>query len=255
MVIDIDASLVEVHSENKEGAAAHYKGGFGFHLMYAFAGCAGECLAVLLRPGNAAANSITDQTAVLDAAVEALPPDAAAGHRRGDDASQARRRVRVRADSAGCNGFIAACVGRNVGYSVVARRTPEVEAAIATAVTQPALWQPAQRRRSPKRRRGQSHRRRGARTADLTRFVDAEHRPEPDARLIMRREPLHQGAQRSLFPSDNWRYWGHWTNLAGSPAARDADMRAHARVEDHIARLKDSGAKRFPFRDLAANAA
>ncbi len=85
--------------------------------------------------------------------------------------------------------------------------------------------------------------------------MDAEHRPEPDARLIMRREPLHQGAQRSLFPSDNWRYWGHWTNLAGSPAARDADMRAHARVEDHIARLKDSGAKRFPFRDLAANAA
>ena len=75
------------------------------------------------------------------------------------------------------------------------------------------------------------------------------HRPEPDARLIIRREPLHQ---RSLFPSDDWRYWGHWTNLEGSPAARDADMRAHARVEDHTARLKDSGAKRFPFRDLAA---
>ncbi len=30
-------------------------------------------------------------------------------------------------------------------------------------------------------------------------------------------------------------------------------MRAHARVEDHIARLKDSGAKRFPFCDLNAN--
>ena len=51
------------------------------------------------------------------------------------------------------------------------------------------------------------------------------------------------------------RYWGHWTNLEGSPAARDADMRAHARVEDHIARLKDSGAKRFPFSDLEANTA
>ena len=103
VVIDIDASLIEVHSENKEGAAPHYKGGFGFHPMYAFADCTGECLAVLLRPGNAAANSITDQTAVLDAAIAALPGDAGCGHRRGDDASQARRRVRVRADSAGCN--------------------------------------------------------------------------------------------------------------------------------------------------------
>ena len=55
VVIDIDASLVEVHSENKEGTAAHYKGGFGFHPMYAFADCTGECLAVQLRPGNAAA--------------------------------------------------------------------------------------------------------------------------------------------------------------------------------------------------------
>ena len=50
VVIDIDASLVEVHSENKEGTAAHYKGGFGFHPMYAFADCTGECLAVQLRP-------------------------------------------------------------------------------------------------------------------------------------------------------------------------------------------------------------
>ena len=258
-MIDIDASLIEVHFENKAGAAAHYKGGFGFHPMYAFADCTGECLAVLLRRGNAAANSITDQTAVLDAAVEALPADAACGHRLGDDASQPRRRVRVRADSAGCNRFIAACVERNVGYSVVARRTPEVEAAIAAAVTQPALWQPAEPQRGPNNRRRQSrrqsHRRRGARAADLTHLVDVEHRPEPGARLIMRREPLHQGAQRSLFASDDWRYWGHWTNLEGSPAARDKDMRAHARVEDHIARLKDSGAKRFPFRDLAANAA
>ena len=30
-------------------------------------------------------------------------------------------------------------------------------------------------------------------------------------------------------------------------------MRRHARIEGHIARLKDSGANRFPFTDLAAN--
>jgi hypothetical protein len=31
VVLDIDATLVEVHSDGKDGAAAHYKRGFGFH--------------------------------------------------------------------------------------------------------------------------------------------------------------------------------------------------------------------------------
>lgn len=31
VVLDIDASLHEIHSENKEGTAPTYKGGFGFH--------------------------------------------------------------------------------------------------------------------------------------------------------------------------------------------------------------------------------
>ncbi len=31
VVWDIDASLVEIHSEHKTGTAPHFKGGFGFH--------------------------------------------------------------------------------------------------------------------------------------------------------------------------------------------------------------------------------
>ena len=62
----------------------------------------------------------------------------------------------------------------------------------------------------------------------------------------MRREPRHPGAQRSLFPSDAWRYWGHWTDQTGPAAERDAHMRAHAVVEDHIAALKTSGLTRLP---------
>jgi hypothetical protein len=31
VVLDIDASLVDIHSENKDGTAPTYKGGFGFH--------------------------------------------------------------------------------------------------------------------------------------------------------------------------------------------------------------------------------
>ncbi len=31
VVLDVDAALVEVHSANKERAASHFKGGYGFH--------------------------------------------------------------------------------------------------------------------------------------------------------------------------------------------------------------------------------
>ena len=37
VVLDIDASLVEIHSENKEQTAPTYKGGYGFHPMFCFA--------------------------------------------------------------------------------------------------------------------------------------------------------------------------------------------------------------------------
>ena len=67
IVLDIDASLHEVHSENKADTAPHYKGGFGFHPIYCFADATGECLAELLRPGNAGANTIADHVTVLDA--------------------------------------------------------------------------------------------------------------------------------------------------------------------------------------------
>ena len=71
----------------------------------------------------------------------------------------------------------------------------------------------------------------------------------------MRREPLHPGAQTSLFPSLEFRFWGHYTDRAGSPVDADVHMRAHAHVEDHIRRLKASGLERFPFTDLDANRA
>ena len=36
MVIDVEVSLFEVHSEHKEGATPHFKGGVGLHPMFAF---------------------------------------------------------------------------------------------------------------------------------------------------------------------------------------------------------------------------
>ncbi len=88
---------------------------------------------------------------------------------------------------------------------------------------------------------------------ELTSLIDGAHFPE-GTRLIVRREPLHPGAQRSRFPSLEFRYWGFYTDQDGDPRDLDVTMRAHAHVEQHICRLKDSGLTRFPFTSFEANA-
>ena len=246
IVLDIDSSLHEVHSENKADTAPTYKGGFGFHPIYCFADATGECLAVKLRPGNAGANNIVDHVAVLDAAIAGLPDETAVGHRPGDDASLVRRPVQVRVDSAGCTEFVWRCRHRNVGFAVVARTNASIHAAISRIAADDQAWSPAIRQDGDERP--------GAAVAELTGLVDLTDWPE-GTRLIVRREPLHPGAQQSLFPSTAYRYWGHYTDATGDPVTLDAYMRAHARIEKHLGRLKDSGANRFPFCDLDANRA
>jgi len=244
VVLDIDGSLHEVHSENKEEAAATYKGGYGFHPIYCFADATGETLAVALRPGNAGANNIADHVALLDAAIAQLPAEIAAGHRPGDDPALVRRPVQVRVDSAGCTDFVRHARARNVGFAVVARSNASIHAAISRIAFDDDRWQPALRQDGDERP--------GAAVAEVTDLVDLSGWPE-GTRLIVRREPLHPGAQQSLFPSTTFRYWGHYTDAAGDAVALDVHMRAHAHVEDHIRRLKDSGAQRFPFTDFDAN--
>ena len=131
VIIDIDATLVEVHSEHKEGTAPTYKRGFGFHPMLCFADATGEALAARLRPGNAGANTVADHLGVLDDAIAQLPAEVAAGHRPGADAQLVERAVEVRADSAGAtHGFVWGCRDRNIGFAVVARSNKQVAAAI-----------------------------------------------------------------------------------------------------------------------------
>ena len=93
----------------------------------------------------------------------------------------------------------------------------------------------------------------GAAVAELTSLIE-DHKLPQGTRLIVRREPLHPGAQRSLFPSLDFRYWGFYTDQDGDPRDLDVTMRAHAHVEQHICRLKDSGLTRFPFTSFSANA-
>jgi hypothetical protein len=245
VTLDVDASLVEIHTEEKEGTAPTYKGGYGFHPLLVFSDRTGECLSGMLRPGNATANAVADHVAVLDEAIAQLPSEIAAGHHDGDDPTSVAREVVIRSDSAGCTeGFLAACRSRNIGFSVVARRNAQVQAAIFDAIGLEECWAPAVRQDGELRP--------GAAVIELTSLVDLSKYPS-GTRLIVRREPLHPGAQQSLFPSIDFRYWGHYTDQAGDPVALDVFMRAHAHVEGHIARLKDSGLCRFPFSSLEAN--
>jgi len=246
VILDIDSSLHEIHSENKQQAAAHFKGGYGFHPIYCFADATGETLGVLLRPGNAGANTIADHVTVLDQAISQLPAEIAVGHRAGDDPGLVRRPVRVCCDSAGCTDFVWQARRRNVGFSVVARSNANVHAAISRVIVEDDRWRPAILQNGDVRK--------GAAVAELTDLVDLSGWPD-GTRLIVRREPLHPGAQQTLFPSLHYRYWGHYTDAAGDAVDLDVDMRAHAHVEDHIRRLKDSGANRFPFVDIDANRA
>ena len=208
----------------------------------------GEPLWVKQRAGNAAANDIADHLEVIDAAVSMLPEPDAAGHREGDDKSLAQRRLVVRIDAAGCSAKLAKGLrDRNIGFMVSARSTPGIQAAIRGALGDPGRWHNAAKR--PRQRKPGR-----AQVADLTDLVDLPGWPE-GTRLIVRREPLHPGAQRSLFGSDNYRYWGFLTDQTGDVAQLDRLMRSHADVENAICRLKDSGLARMPFTEWHANSA
>ena len=247
VVLDLDASIVEIHSENKEGTAPHFKHGFGFHPMLCFADQTGEMLAGLLRPGNAGANNAADHLSVLDDSIGQLPVEIAIGHRPGDDPALVARPVMVRTDSAGCTrAFINGCRERNIGFGVVARQNSNIHGAIGGLSVVDARWVRTERREGKHRH--------VAHVVEITDLVDLSDWP-PRTRLIVRREKRHPGAQRSLFPSEEFRYWAHYTDQTDTPVALDAHMRAHAHVEDHIRRLKASGLERFPFAGLDANRA
>ncbi|MFC5724188.1 transposase [Streptomyces gamaensis] len=59
-------------------AAVTFKKTFGFHPLAAWHANTTECLAMLLRPGNADANTVADHIAVLTGALAQIPGSSAA---------------------------------------------------------------------------------------------------------------------------------------------------------------------------------
>ena len=135
LVIDVDATLVGVHSE-KEGAAPTFKKGFGYHPLTAWfdhgpGQGAGECAALVLRPGNAGSNTAADHVEIIRRALD----QAGLGPRPG-------RKVLVRIDGAGgTKETIELLARRRVSYSV-GFTLPEHTAQIYGTIPE-AAWAPA----------------------------------------------------------------------------------------------------------------
>ena len=175
IVIDIDGTLVDAHSD-KQDATPTYKRGFGFYPILAYLDASGEALAGLLRPGRAGSNNAADHLTVLDAALAQLPVD------------PADTEILVRTDTAGAtHDFIDGCGEWGVRFSVGL----PVDAAVRDALmlVQEEAWIPAVE--------ADGDRRDGAWVVELSDLI--EHRWGDAVRLIARRERPHPGAQLTLF--------------------------------------------------------
>jgi hypothetical protein len=241
LVLDVDATLVEVHSE-KQDAAAHFKGGFGFHPILVWLDNTNEALAGLLRPGNSGANTAADHVEVTDLALAQIP-----------DQRRYGTPILVRADGAGCSKAWLAHLrglrddgGLDVEFSVGFTMTDRVQEAI---LALPAYaWIPAVD--------ADGELREGAEVAELTGLLpDLAAAGWPAGmRVIVRRERPHPGAQLSFTDLDGWRFQAFATDTAaGQLAALEARHRAHATVEDRIRCGKHTGLGRFPSRLFAIN--
>ncbi len=231
VILDFDATPITAHSD-KELAAGHYKGGFGFHPL--LASCGREVLAAILRPGNAGANNADDHLAVFELALEQLPPEALDGP------------ILARSDAAGASHALAdACCETGVCFSFGYAIDERIRAAI-LALPERA-WRPAINNDGQPRE--------GAWVAELTGQVSLDAWP-PGSRLIVRRERPHPGAQLSFTDVDGHRFQCFLTDQPDTDlAALEARHRAHAIVEDRVRELKSMGLANLPFSAFAPNQA
>jgi Transposase DDE domain group 1 len=267
-----DATVTFAHSE-KELAEANFKG-FGHHpLLAACDNTGGEPLAWELRRASAGSNTAADHTAIVDAAIAAVPPPSC-------------RRLMITCDGAGAShdlirhlDTLAARRGYELTYSVGWALGEREKTALRLVPDQG--WQIAIDGRGEvrERRSGQAcatqscaHRAcwiEEAHVAELTSLLregpggDQLKGWPASMRVFARRERPHPGAQLTLLEAgDGWRYTLWVTSRPagtrgwlGQNAYIDAAHRVHARVEDAIRTGKDCGLGHFPSRCFAFNAA
>ena len=238
-VIDIDATLVNAHSD-KEQAAPTWKQGFGFHPLLAYLDATGEALAGMLRPGNAGSGTASDHIRVLADALAQLPVDPAG------------REVIVRTDSAGwSHGFVNECRQRHVRFVIGHQLTVEIASVLVTLPKR--AWQPAITADG-------SDWRDHAEIAEITHLVsdvfDSTRSWPSGLRMIARREQPHPGAQLTFTDVDGHRYQVFVTDLADTDIAYlEALYRGRGRAERQICDTKATGLTNLPSHSFAINSA
>jgi hypothetical protein len=233
IVIDIDGTLLDAHSD-KQDATATYKRGFGFYPILAYLDGTGEALAGLLRPGRAGSNNAADHLAVLDAALAQLP------------ITPVDNEIVVRTDTAGAtHDFIDGCADRGVGFLVGL----PIDSAVRDAfmLVQEEDWGPAIE--------ADGSRRDGAWLVELTDLID--HHWGDGVRVIARRERPHPGAQLTLFDTaEGFRHQVFITDQTDTDiAGLELRHRHRAHVENRIRAAKDTGLRNLPCEDFVRNEA
>ena len=236
VTVDLDATIVIAHSE-KEQALPTWKKTFGHHPLTAWADHGadgnGEPLAIVLRAGNAGSNTAADHIEATRLSLAQLP-------------RQLRRRVLIRADSAGgTHEFLnwLTAKSRRLHYSVGMTITEAIQDAIGKVPA--AAWTPAYD--------GDGQVRDGAWIADVTALLELDAWPA-GMRVIVRRERPHPGAQLRFTDIDGHRFTCFATDAKkGQLADLELRHRRRARCEDRIRCAKDTGLRNLPLKGFDQN--
>ncbi len=248
LVIDMDATLVTASSD-KEGASPTYKKGYGFHPLGAWLANTAECLAMLLRPGNAGSNTVCDHIEVLAGAIAQVP-------------ARMRSKLMVRADGAGASheliehllslGSPRRTVLFTCGWMITFADEDAIRMLPASA------WQPGlDQDGNPEE---------GKHVAEITHLMSRAGKWPAGLRWIVRRTKpsrRHAGNLTAYEKATGWRYSIICTNIpqtgipgvVGSHHAQYIDVvhRQHAVVEDGVRNSKAMGLRNLPSKTWLVN--
>ncbi|MFC1400941.1 MULTISPECIES: transposase [Streptacidiphilus] len=260
-VLDLDATIVTCTSR-KEGATGTYKGGFGHMPLGARLANTRECVAMLLRPGNAAPNDVADHRTVLAAGLRQLPLPLPLW-------SKLLVRINGAAFSHGVLDHLHALTTTRRRVRFVTGWAVNAADEQAIALLPESVWAAALRQD------GQAHEITGEdgkpvtyQVAELTGVRDLAGWPQ-GLRLIVRRvKPSRRDAKKltDFERKTGWRYQIIATNLPahqglsavpgpGQAWFLDALYRDHAEVEDRVKAIKRVGLGLLPSKSWQVNAA
>ena len=225
MTIDLDSTIVEVHGNQKQGAAYGYTKALGYHPLLATRASSGEVLHARLRRGSSQRGT------------KRFCEELVARARR----CGASGPLTLRADSGFFSYALIDTLGRlRVSFSITLTITARVQRFIDSI--EESAWQPI------------TYPEGGAAEVAETIYVSQRRGGARALRLVVRRTQLSDPRQQALWP--NWRHHCFVTNVDLEAVQADAFHRDHASVELAIRDLKEgAGLEHCPSGQFFANAA